>query len=111
MVGRSVAVLDQLAVVEIVSDAINLDDGDGLAIAGLGIAEVFFDGRYSGHPVGLDLGKVAGKVVADFGGGFLCGGDFHFLFGVGLGAYSLRQEESRTLCGLSQWFIFVYLKL
>ena len=63
---------------KVVADAVNLDDRNGLAIAGLGLAEVFLDGVHGWLAIGADCSGVAGKAVADGGRGLGCSG--HFLF-------------------------------
>jgi hypothetical protein len=71
--GEAASEVDQ-----VVADAVNLDDGDGLAIAGLGLAEVLLDGAHGGLAIGADRSGVAGEAVADgglgLGGGHCLGG-------------------------------------
>jgi len=66
--GESASKVDQ-----VVADSVNLDGRDGLAIAGLGLAEVFLDGSHGGFAIGEDRGEVVSKIVAD--GGLGLGGD------------------------------------
>jgi len=87
--GEAASKIDQ-----IVADSVNLDGRDGLAIAGLGLAEVFLDGSHRGFAIGEDRGEVVSKIVADGGlglGGGHCRG---WLVGLGL---ALRRATERTM--------------
>ena len=81
--GESASKVDQ-----VVADAVNLDDCNGLAIAGLGVAEVLLDGAHGWLAIGADRSGVAGKAVADGGLG-LGGGSGHCLSGWSLASLPL----------------------
>jgi hypothetical protein len=51
---------------QIISDTVNLNDCHGLAIAGFGLAEMFFDGAYRWHIFGVNCRLVSGKSIGDF---------------------------------------------
>jgi hypothetical protein len=75
-------------VLEVVTDAVYLDHGDRLAIAGLGCPDVFADGGNGGLSGGADCGGIAGEGVGD--------GRFHFFELVG--DYAFLKPWAITDC-------------
>lgn len=95
--GESASEVDQ-----VVADAVNLDDRNGLAIAGLRLAEVLLDGAHGGLAIGANRGGVAREAVGD--GGLGLGGGGHCLSGWSLASLPLTRTTYAIMRKSQQLF-------
>ena len=90
-------------VLEVVTDAVYLDHGDRLAIAGLGCPDVFADGGNGGLSGGADCGGIAGEGVSN--GCLSFDGSCHSLFWFGLVCWEKAVSDVHFVFFGLVWFV------
>ena len=99
-------------IVQVVADAVYLDERNGQAIAGFSFADMLSDGGNGRQPVSADCSVVAGKAIADGGRGRGRGSFCHFvgpLVTCGEGKLPRYQRLSTFFCLHLNYFSFSFI--